>query len=184
MRADQVLIIIDMQQGMQATHLPARNNPAAEAQIASLLSAWRRHDWPIVHVRHLSRSPQSVFWPGQAGVLFQAPFMPATGGPVFDKQTPDAFCQTRLEHWLHQRGLRRLLIVGVSTNHSVESTARRAGNLGFDTEVVADACFTFAQTDCAGAVHSAEDVHTMALSNLQAEYARVVLTQEVLARTG
>ena len=184
MRSDQVLIIIDMQQGMQAAHLPARNNPEAEAQMSKLLSAWRQHDRPIVHVRHLSRSPQSVFWPGQPGVLFQEAFMPAASEPVFDKQTPDAFSQTGLEHWLHQRGLRRLLIVGVSTNHSVESTARSAGNLGFDTEVVADACFTFAQTDCAGTVHSAEVVHAMALANLQAEYARVVLTHNVLARAG
>lgn len=45
-----------------------------------------------------------------------------------------------------------------------------AGNLGFDTHLVADACFTFAKPDFAGRHRSAQEVHDMSLANLNGEY--------------
>jgi nicotinamidase-related amidase len=66
------------------------------------------------------------------------------------------------------------VIVGVSTNNSVEATARTAGNLGFHTRVVADATFTFDKTDYEGRQRSAAEVHAMSLANLQGEYAEIV----------
>ena len=74
----------------------------------------------------------------------------------------------------------RLVIVGVATNNSVESTARTAGNLGFDAWVVEDACFTFDKADYFGKAHTAEEVHAMSLGNLHGEYATVVSTAQVL----
>lgn len=63
---------------------------------------------------------------------------------------------------------------------SVEATARTAGNLGFDTWVVEDACYTFDKTDYFGARHSAQEVHAMSLGNLHGEYATVVSSRLVL----
>jgi nicotinamidase-related amidase len=48
------------------------------------------------------------------------------------------------------RGIEALVIVGVSTNNSVEATARSAGNLGLRTYVLADACFAFDKRDYHG----------------------------------
>lgn len=172
--APTALVIIDMQKAMQGPGLPARNNPQAEVNIARLLAAWRVAKQPIVHVRHMSRTPGSRFWPGQAGAEFQDVFVPQSGEHVIEKNVPDAFIQSGLERWLHVRGIRKLVVVGVSTNNSVESTARTGGNLGFDLTVVADACFAYEQKDFGGTLRSAEDVHLMALSNLNGEYARVV----------
>jgi len=53
----QALIIIDMQQGMASPAAGARNNPDAERNIAALLDAWRAAGAPVVHVRHMSRTP-------------------------------------------------------------------------------------------------------------------------------
>ena len=175
------LIIVDMQIGMQSAALPARNNLEAEQQIAMLLAAWRHAGLPVVHVRHMSRSPQSVFFPGQIGAAFQEPFQPLPNEHIVEKNVPDAFIQSTLERWLHVRDIRAVVIVGVSTNHSVESTARTAGNLGFATTVVADATFAFAQRDHAGTERSADDVHMMSLANLAREYATIRTTAEVLA---
>jgi nicotinamidase-related amidase len=174
------LLIIDMQQGMQSPTLPPRNNPQAEANIARLLAAWRAAGRPIVFVRHISRSPTSVFAPGQSGVEFQDAFLPLAHEHVVEKNVPDAFINTGLERWLHARGIRDVVIAGVSTNNSVEATARTAGNLGFATIVVADACFTFDKTDFGGTLRSAEDVHLMALANLHGEYAEVRPTDDIL----
>jgi nicotinamidase-related amidase len=92
----------------------------------------------------------------------------------------DAFINSGLERWLHARGIAQVLIVGVSTNNSVEATARTAGNLGFETQVVADATFAFDKIDYAGKRRTAEEFHAMALANLDGEYATVVDTQRML----
>ena len=174
------LIIIDMQQGMASPAAGSRNNPAAERQIATLLQAWRAADATVVHVRHISRTPGSPFWPGQSGVEFQPALAPLPEEYVVEKNVPDAFIHSGLERWLRVRGISKLLMAGVSTNNSVESSARTAGNLGFATQVVADACFAFAQVDYAGTPRTADEVHAMALANLHGEYAQVVTTAQVI----
>lgn len=173
------LIIIDMQRGMGSQAAGPRNNPAAEQNIASLLAAWRAAHAPIVHVRHISRAPTSLFWPGQPGVEFQPALAPLEHEHVVEKNVPDAFINTGLERWLHARGIDRVVIVGVSTNCSVESTARTAGNLGFKTFVASDATFAFAKTDFNGQPRTPDEVHAMSLANLDGEFATIATTAEL-----
>lgn len=175
------LILIDMQQCMASPAAGTRNNPEAEANIARLLAVWRERGAPVVHVRHISRSPTSGFAPGQPGALFQVAFAPRTGEHVVEKNVPDAFAHSTLERWLRVRGVERLVFVGVSTNISVECSVRSAGNLGFDVTVVEDATFTFARTDYAGVARSASEVHAMSLANLDGEYAAIARTAQVIA---
>ena len=176
------LLIIDMQKCMADPAAGPRNNPGAERNISRLLERWRACGAAVVHIRHISRSPASLFAPGQPGANFQEPFQPLAGAHVVEKNVPDAFINSALERWLRVRGLERVVIVGVSTNNSVEASARTAGNLGFDTIVVADATFAFAKTDYAGTARSAAEVHAMALANLDGEYATVTDTQDLLDR--
>ncbi|MGC5702912.1 cysteine hydrolase [Pseudomonas sp. NFXW11] len=181
--AETALIIIDQQQGILYPRLGPRNNPQAEERMLELLALWRARGWPVIHVQHLSRSNDSVFWPGQAGVEFQPRFRPQAGEWLIQKQVPDAFCGNALEADLRQKGIEQLVIVGVATNNSVESTARTAGNLGFAVWVVADACFTFDKPDFAGRPRTAAEVHNMSLANLHGEYATVLTAAQLLAGT-
>ena len=178
------LLIVDMQNGIDRPTLGRRNNPDAERNIALLLDAWRRAGRPIVHVRHISRSPDSIFWPGQSGVEFQPRFTPLSGEHVVEKNVPDAFAQTGLERWLHTRGIGQLVIVGVITNNSVEATARSAGNLGFEAIVVSDAAFTFDLRDLNGRLWPAADVHALSLANIAMDYAAVRTTGEIVNALG
>lgn len=180
LQANAALIIIDQQKGILQPRLGRRNNPQAEERILDLLGFWRRSARPVIHVQHLSREPDSVFWPEQEGVEFQPRFLPQDGEWLVQKQVPDAFCATGLEARLREAGIGQLVIVGVATNNSVESTARTAGNLGFDTLVAEDACFTFDKADYFGTLRSAEEVHGMSLGNLHGEYARVVSAALIL----
>ncbi|MFC0132397.1 cysteine hydrolase [Massilia eurypsychrophila] len=174
------LLIIDMQKGMASPAAGVRNNPQAERNIATLLQHWRARGATVVHVCHISRQPGSLFWPGQPGAEFQDALAPSPSAHVVEKNVTDAFINTGLERWLRVRGIDQLVIVGVSTNNSVESTARSAGNLGFETTVVADATFAFGKVDYAGVARTADDVHAMALSNLDGEYASIATTEQVL----
>jgi nicotinamidase-related amidase len=171
------LLLIDMQVGMTWPAPSIRNNLGAEQVIGRLLQAWRDRKLPIVHIRHISRTPGSPFWPGQKGVEFQPALAPLLSEHVVEKNVPDAFVNTGLERWLHARGISSVVIVGVSTNNSVESTARSSGNLGFKTFVVADGTFTFEKIDFNGVHRTAEEVHAMALANLDGEYATVIASE-------
>jgi hypothetical protein len=56
-----------------------------------------------------------------------------------------------------------------------------AGNLGFATWLVEDACFTFGRYDFGGTWRAAEEVHAMSLANLDGEYCTVTQTARLLA---
>lgn len=53
-------------------------------------------------------------------------------------------------------------------------------NLGFETCLVEDACFTFGKKDWNGKYQSAEDIHAMSLANLHQEYCTVITTEDAL----
>ncbi|MCL6700497.1 cysteine hydrolase family protein [Pseudomonas sp. T1.Ur] len=180
LRENAALVLIDQQKGILHPRLGPRNNPEAELRMLELLARWRDSARPVVHVHHLSRSEDSVFWPGQSGVEVQERFEPIAGERLIQKQVPDAFCGTTLEADLRSAGIGQLVIVGVATNNSVESTARTAGNLGFDAWVAEDACFTFDKADYFGVARSAAEVHGMSLANLHGEYATVVSVEKIL----
>lgn len=181
--AQAALIIIDVQKAIDASYHAAhgpRNNVDAEAKIARLLAQWRTDHRAIIHVRHDSLFPESAYRPGQEGNDFKDEVEPLPGETIIPKATNSAFIGTLLEAQLRAAGIRQLVVTGVSTNNSVEATVRMAGNLGFDTYLVADACFTFARPDFQGRLRSAEEVHAMSLANLDDEYCTVVTTETVL----
>jgi nicotinamidase-related amidase len=82
---------------------------------------------------------------------------------------------------LHQAKHDLLVVAGVITNNSVETTVRMSGNLGFTTLLVEDATFTFGRKDWNGTWRTADEVHAMSLANLDREYCSVVRTNEILA---
>ena len=55
-----------------------------------------------------------------------------------------------------------------------------AGNLGFETYLAEDVCFTFARPDSFGRLRSAEEVHAMSLANLGGEYRTVLESAQCL----
>lgn len=176
------LIVIDLQKAIDHPSWGRRNNPQAEENIARLIDAWRRTKRWVIHVQHHSRESQSTYSLGQPGVEFKDGARPAKGETVVTKHVTSAFIGTDLEEILCEAGHHVLVIVGVTTNNSVEATARVAGNLGFEVYVVSDATFTFDRAALDGSLHKAEDVHAHSLANLNREYARIIDTDSILDR--
>jgi len=175
------LILIDLQKAIDHPSWGERNNPGAEHNATALLEAWRRTNRPDYHVRHDSTEPDSHYRPGQPGNEFKPEVQPVPGETVIAKRTNSAFIGTDLEARLRGAQQSLLVVAGVITNNSVEATVRMAGNLGFDTFLVEDACFTFARKDWNGQLRTAAEVHAMSLANLNGEYCTVIRTAEVLA---
>jgi nicotinamidase-related amidase len=174
------LLVIDLQNAIDHPSWGARNNPEAEQNVAALLDAWRRTRRRIYHIRHDSLEPASHYRPGQPGNDFKTEAQPHAGETVIPKTTNSAFIGTGLEAQLRAANQMLLVVTGVITNNSVEATVRMAGNLGFETYLVEDACFTFGRKDWSGVWRTAAEVHAMSLANLDGEYCAVVRTEEVL----
>ncbi len=178
---DAVLMVIDIQRAIDHPSWGQRNNLDAERNVAALLQAWRTSQRPIYHIRHDSTEPASHYRPGQPGNEFKPEVQPLPGETVIPKQTNSAFIGTGLEARLRAARQTLLIVTGVITNNSVEATVRMAGNLGFNTFLVEDACFTLARKDWTGRLRAASEIHAMSLANLDGEYCTVTRTAEVLA---
>ncbi len=127
-------------------------NPECEANVAALAAQWTRAGEPIVVVHHDSTSPGSPLnpdEPGNALVDVVAAIEPAL---TVGKNVNSAFYgDPDLHAWLQAKEITELVICGIQTNMCVETTARMAGNLGYDVTVALDATRTFdLTTDVAG----------------------------------
>ncbi|WP_018388678.1 cysteine hydrolase family protein [Ancylobacter sp. FA202] len=177
------LLVIDLQNAIDhpkwAVHGP-RNNPGGEQVVARLLAAWREAGRPILHIRHDSQDPASSYYVHGPGSPFKPEAAPLGSETVVAKSVHSAFIGTDLEARLRAAGIATVVVCGVITNNSVETTVRMAANLGFDVVLVEDGCFTFARPDHAGRLRSAEEVHAMSLANMDGEYCTVVRAVDIL----
>ena len=179
--SSEVLLLLDVQQGFDAPTWGRRNNPGMEEHVADLLGAWRESNRPVIHLKHMSTDPTSPLRPDQPGNEFKLETAPAPGERVIEKRVHSGFIGTTLEAELRATGYDTLVIVGLTTNHCVSTTARMAANLGFDAWVVSDATATFDRLGPDGIRYPAELVHAMALSDLHREFATIIDTDSVLS---
>jgi nicotinamidase-related amidase len=175
-----LLLVIDVQKGFDDPVWGRRNNPQAEGNIAKLLAAWRRTARPVFYIQHLSRNPDSTLSPGSVGSEIKEIVRPRGDEPVIRKHVNSAFIGTELEARLRARGCETLVITGLTTPHCVSTTARMAGNLGFDTRVVADATAAFDWVGHDGKLYTAEEIHQISLVTLHREFAEIVETESLL----
>ena len=174
------LILIDVQDGLDEPRLGQRNNPDAEDNMARLLRHWRERGRPVFHIQHMSTEPDSPLRPELPGNAIKAIVAPRGAEPVIRKQVNNAFVGTDLDARLRAAAIEALVIVGLTTNHCVSTSARMAGDLGYDTVVVADATAAHEQRSYDGSHYVAETVHRLALANLHEEFAAILTTDQVL----
>ena len=183
---DTALVVVDVQKAFEEWDASGqrRNNPDAVARIADLLSDFRAKGAPVIHIRHESLNPDSRFRAERPGhqVIDAAREVP--GETVMVKNVNSSFIGTDLEEQLRHQGIDNVVVVGATTNHCVETTARMAGNLGFSTMLVRDATWTYDRVGVDGELYTADQVHAMTLANLHDEFVEVVSTADVTGRLG
>ncbi|OJJ78360.1 hypothetical protein ASPBRDRAFT_112598 [Aspergillus brasiliensis CBS 101740] len=213
------LLLIDNQQGFtHPTHWgPSRSNPNYEANIQSLLTTFRntltssastKHE--IIHIFHASTTPTSPLHPsyttptGEKGIYPLPNCTPLPTEKQIWKHVNSSFIGTDLEAYLRERGIRQLIVAGLTTDHCVSTTVRMAANLGVvdrvlskkttgddeggdviekqDDEIdkgriilVSDATATFAKGGW-----DAETVHKVSVASLEGEFAEVLGVGEVV----
>ena len=105
---------------------------------------------------------------------------PLPGEKQFRKSVNSAFIGTDLEQQLKNDGIKKVIIVGLTTNHCISTSVRMSANLGFETVLVADATAAFDMVGVDGTAYDADLMHQTALASLKDEFASIVDTHSLL----
>lgn len=134
-------------------------------RLQQLLHAFRGAGFPIYHTREGHRPDLSTLWPreayrsknnesglgigdagdlgrflirGEAGHDIVPELYPLKNEPIVDKPGKGAFAYTDFELLLRVRGVRNLVVAGVTTEVCISTTIREASDRGFDCLLVTD----------------------------------------------
>ena len=132
-----------------------------------LLDAWRMARLPVIHTREGHRPDLADLPPakylrgggparigdagpmgrilvrGEPGHDIVPELAPLPGEPVIDKPGKGAFHATDLHAILQARGIRQLIVTGVTTEVCVHTPVREANDRGYDCLVVAECCGSY-----------------------------------------
>ncbi|WP_213454567.1 isochorismatase family protein [Rhizomonospora bruguierae] len=175
--AGAALLVIDVQAAFDdESYWGKRNNPEAEANIAALAAAWSAAGRPVVRVRHASTNPASPLRPEHPGHAYKAVVAGLSPALEVVKSVHSAFHGTPdLGAWLTANGVRQVVVTGVQTNRCCETTARLAGDLGYDVLFALDATYTFTEGDV-----TADQFAAVTAANIEGNFGRVVSAADLL----
>ena len=180
------LLLVDVQKGVNEVKYyggPSgkRNNHSAEENMRCLLAEWRRLGKRVAFTRHNSREINSPLkLELETGNQIEGLEI---NGPdiVVEKDVNSGFIGTSLELELRRSGINRLVVMGFYTNYCIETTVRMAGNLGFDTYLVHDACSAVNTLGHDGEYYEPDLVHNMSIASLHGEFCTAI-SKEVAMR--
>lgn len=177
------LVLVDPQRAFDEARWGPRNNPDADDNISALLTSFSALGRPIALVRHAAANPTSSLHPSHSGHEYRDYVDASLADVEIVKSVNSAFHgEPDLHSWLQHRGITTVVIAGITTNHCCETTARVAGNLGYDVRFALDATFTFNRPAPDGAVLTADELTRVTATNLHGEFATVTSTSGLISR--
>jgi len=172
--SENTLLVIDAQREYLDGNVKLVGIEPALESLARLLKRARNAGIQIIHFQHHAPKGAAVFDPDGPYVQIVEQAKPEAEELVIVKHFPDAFIATELKDKLIAS--QNLLVAGFMTHACISATVRSAGQFGFNTTVVANACATRDLPDRSkdGANVPAALVHQANLAALADIFAQVV----------
>lgn len=176
------LILVDIQNDYFPNGKMELSNPEKAAANAAKVLDWFRknNNDHIFHIQHIAADPGlGFFLPDTEGVEINEAVLPLEHEALIKKHFPNSFLQTELESKLREKGVTKVVVVGMMTHMCIDATVRAAVDLGFETTLIEDACAT-RELSYQGKVVPAEQVHYAFVGALNGMYATVLSTEDFL----
>jgi nicotinamidase-related amidase len=185
--APTALLLIDVQESFRSRpYWSDAEAPAFFERTNALLAGAQASGIPIVRVFHTD-GPESADNPfSHASGLIKplAELQPFDAALRVEKHRHSALVGTGLSVWLHQHGIRRLIVCGIRTEQCCETTTRHASDEGWEVDYVTEATLTFDMRTPAGAVLSAAAIRERTETVLAGRFATICTVDEALLRAG
>ena len=175
------LIIIDMQNDYFAGGKMALVGiEEAMKNTMKLIEDAKAKEYEIFFIQHIStREGAGFFLPNSEGVKLHMRF-DVSIGTVIQKHYSNSFRETSLEAKLKEKEIKDLIICGAMSHMCVDTTVRAAFDLGYNIELVSDACTT-KDLVFQNETIKAKDVHSAFMASLDGMFCEVKNTENVLA---
>jgi nicotinamidase-related amidase len=130
------------------------------------------HNWTHPTPYQLGASKIQVFAKGSWGAEWHKDYAPQPGDTIVHEHwTSSGFANTDLDMRLKQKGVNRVILIGLIANTCIEGTARSAVDLGYHVTLVRDATAAFSPE----AMRAAHDINAPSFAHA------VVTTKNLLA---
>lgn len=167
------LLVVDVQDSFKVgPRWNQRSNPEFERNLDRLIRSYRAAGLPVIFILH--NDPDPGFRPGDPEVRLMDFLIREEGDPLLHKNTRNSFTSTNLGEILEAKGVRRVVVTGISTEQCCETTTRVAADLGYDVDFVTEATLTFPIADPeSGEEMSAEEITRRTELVLRGRFARI-----------
>jgi nicotinamidase-related amidase len=173
------LLVVDIQDSFKlGPRWERRNNPGFEQNVDRLLQAWRGAGLPVFFILHTD--PDPGFERDSPLVKVMDFLSPRENEPVILKNTRNAFTSTDLQQQLDARGVKRVVVTGISTEQCCETTTRVAADLGYDVDFVTEATRTFPIALPDGSELSTDEIVRRTEAVLRNRFARIARVEELV----
>jgi nicotinamidase-related amidase len=174
------LLLIDVQQSF--VHLPywsAADVPAFLDKTNALVAGAIARGVPVVRILHIG---DGDFSHASGHVRPLDGLMPFEAAATFEKRRHSALVGTGLPVWLHEQGIRRLIVAGIRTEQCCETTTRHASDEGWAVDYVTEATLTFDMTTPRGERLTAAQICERTATVLAGRFATLCSVEEALQR--
>ena len=179
------LILIAVQQSFTVRPYWSENGLDTFLQaVNSLVQGCVSQGTPVVRVFHTDgeNTPDNPF--AHASALVRPldglqPFEPAC---TIEKHRHSALVGTGLPIWLHQHGVRRMIVAGIRTEQCCETTARHASDEGWEVDYVTEATLTFDMLTPSGQTLSAAAIRERTQTVLAGRFVTLCTPAQALSR--
>jgi isochorismate hydrolase len=179
---ESALIVTDMQEYFtnENSHAYIPASDAIIKPISDLISFFKKKKRSIIFTRHINTKEDagmlSVWW---SDIITEGNYseltdkLDAKGSEIFNKTQYDAFYNTGIEEYLNSKGIKNIIITGVTTHLCCETTARSAFVRGFEVYFPVDCTATYD-----------EEFHLSSLRNLSHGFAHIIKSSDLIKQAG